>query len=409
MRLSKLFTKTLREAPTDEEAKNAQLLIRGGFVFKNSAGIYSFLPLGWRVVNKIANIIREEMNKIDGQEILMQALVEKKYMEPTGRWNLDVGYFARGLEEKEAGFVLGWSHEEVLTSIASKYISSYKDLPFAAYQIQTKFRHEARAKSGLLRGREFIMKDLYSFHVDQKDLDTYYEKAKNAYFKIFERCGLKAIYTVAAGGIFTDKFTHEFQVVADVGEDTIYVCSKCGYAENKEITKLSDGDKCPKCGGGIEEKKSIEVGNIFDQGIKYSEALGLEFTDEEGNKKPVIMGAYGIGLGRVMATVVETSSDDKGIIWPENIAPYKVHLISLEQNEEADKIYDDLQKSGVEVLYDDREGKTAGEKFADADLIGCPIRIVVSKKTLEKNSVELKLRNEKDFKLIGLSEISQSI
>lgn len=409
MRLSKLFTKTLREAPTDEEAKNAQLLIRGGFVFKNSAGIYSFLPLGWRVMNKIANIIREEMNKIDGQEILMQALVEKKYMEPTGRWNLDVGYFARGLEEKEAGFVLGWSHEEVLTSIAAKYISSYKDLPFAAYQIQTKFRHEARAKSGLLRGREFMMKDLYSFHADQKDLDNYYERAKNAYFKIFERCGLKAIYTVAAGGIFTDKFTHEFQVVADVGEDTIYACSKCEYAENKEITKLSGGDKCPECGGAIEEKKSIEVGNIFDQGIKYSEALGLEFTDEEGNKKPVIMGAYGIGLGRVMATVVETSSDEQGIIWPENIAPYKVHLISLEQNEEAGKIYDDLQKSGVEVLYDDREGKTAGEKFADADLIGCPIRIVVSKKTLEKNSVEIKLRNEKDFKLVGLSEISESI
>lgn len=409
MKLSKLFTKTLREAPTDEEAKNAQLLIRGGFVFKNSAGIYSFLPLGWRVMNKIANIIREEMNKIDGQEMLMQALVEKKYMEPTGRWNLDVGYFARGMEEKEAGFVLGWSHEEVLTSIAAKFISSYKDLPFAAYQIQTKFRHEARAKSGLLRGREFMMKDLYSFHADQKDLDNYYEKAKNAYFKIFERCGLKAIYTVAAGGIFTDKFTHEFQVVANVGEDTIYACSKCGYAENKEITKLSDGDKCPECGGAIEEKKSIEVGNIFDQGTKYSEALGLEFTDEEGNKKPVIMGAYGIGLGRVMATVVETSSDEKGIIWPESIAPYKVHLISLEQNEEAGKIYDDLQKSGTEVLYDDREGKTAGEKFADADLIGCPIRIVVSKKTLEKNSVELKLRNEKDFKLVGLDEIHQSI
>lgn len=409
MKLSKLFTKTLREAPTDEEAKNAQLLIRGGFIFKNSAGIYSFLPLGWRVMNKIANIIREEMNKIDGQEMLMQALVEKKYMEPTGRWNLDVGYFARGLEEKEAGFVLGWSHEEVLTSIAAKYISSYKDLPFATYQIQTKFRHEARAKSGLLRGREFMMKDLYSFHSNQENLDEYYEKAKNAYFKIFERCGLKAIYTVAAGGIFTDKFTHEFQVVADVGEDTIYVCSKCGYAENKEITKLSDGDKCPECGGSIEEKKSIEVGNIFDQGTKYSEALGLNFTDEEGNKKSVIMGAYGIGLGRVMATVVETSSDERGIIWPENIAPYKVHLISLEQNEEAGKIYDDLQKFGVEVLYDDRESKTAGEKFADTDLIGCPIRIVVSKKTLEKNSVELKLRNEKDFKLVKLDEISEAI
>src|SRR3989344_2891116 len=232
MRLSKLFTKTLREAPADEEARNAQLLIRGGFVFKNSAGIYSYLPLGWRVLNKVANIIREEMNLIDGQEMLMQALVEKKYMEPTGRWNLDVGYFAKGMEEKEAGFVLGWSHEEVLTAIVSKYVSSYKDLPFAAYQIQTKFRHEARAKSGLLRGREFMMKDLYSFHVSEEDLNLYYEKAAKAYHKVFERCGLKAIYTLAAGGVFTDNFTHEFQVLSEIGEDTIMLCPGCNYAEN---------------------------------------------------------------------------------------------------------------------------------------------------------------------------------
>ena len=221
MRLTELFTKTLREAPSDEEAINAQLLLRGGFVFKNSAGIYSFLPLGWRVLNKIANIIREEMNAIGGQEIFMPALVEKKYMEPTGRWDLDVGYFAKSKNEKESEFVLGWSHEEILTAIAAKFISSYKDLPFSAYQIQTKFRHEARAKSGLLRGREFMMKDLYSFHSSEEDLNKYYEKCAKAYHKIFERCGLKAIYTLAAGGVFTDKFTHEFQVVADVGEDTI--------------------------------------------------------------------------------------------------------------------------------------------------------------------------------------------
>ncbi|OGN01683.1 MAG: hypothetical protein A3G51_03075 [Candidatus Yanofskybacteria bacterium RIFCSPLOWO2_12_FULL_43_11b] len=405
MKLSKLFTKTVREAPADEPSKNAQLLIRGGFVFKNSAGIYSFLPLGWRVLGKIANIIREEINAIGGQEIFMPALVEKKYMEPTGRWNLDVGFFAKGLNEKESNYVLGWSHEEVLTAIASKFINSYKDLPFSAYQIQTKFRHEPRAKSGLLRGREFMMKDLYSFHASEEDLDVYYEEAKNAYLKIFERCGLRAVYTLAAGGVFTDKFTHEFQVVSDVGEDTIYICDKCGYAENKEITKLKDGDKCPKCDGKVSDKKSIEVGNIFDQGTKYSEALGLEFTDEAGNKNPVIMGAYGIGLGRVMGTAVEIHNDEKGIVWPENIAPYKVHLVSLEQNEEADKIYDDLEKSGVEVLYDDRDDKTAGEKFADADLIGCPVRIVVSKKTLEKNSVELKKRNEKEAKLVPLGEI----
>ena len=409
MRLSKLFTKTLREAPADEEAKNAQLLLRGGFVFKNSAGIYSFLPLGWKVAQKIINIVREEMNAIDGQEMFMPALVEKKYMEPTGRWNLDVGYFAKGLEEKEASFVLGWSHEEVLTTIVSKFINSYKDLPFAAYQIQTKFRHEARAKSGLLRGREFIMKDLYSFHVDEKDFNEYYNKAAEAYYRIFNRCGLKAIYTLAAGGVFTSGNTNEFQVLADIGEDTIYICDKCEYAENKEITKLEAGDKCPKCSGKIEEKKSIEVGNIFPLGTKYSKALGLDFVDEKGNKNPVVMGSYGIGIGRAMATIVETHNDEKGIVWPENIAPYKVHLVSLEQNEEAGKIYDELQNSGIGVLYDDREDKTAGEKFADADLIGCPVRVVVSKKTLEKDSVELKLRNEKEAKLMSLDKLISSV
>lgn len=406
MRITQLFTKTLREAPADEEAINAKLLIRGGFVFKNSAGIYSFLPLGWRVLTKIANIIREEINTIGGQELFMPSLVEKKYMEPTGRWNLDVGYFVKPKDEKEADYVLGWSHEEVLTAIASKFISSYKDLPFSAYQIQTKFRNEPRAKSGLLRGREFMMKDLYSFHADEQSLAKHYEEVAKAYYKIFERCGLKAVYTLAAGGVFTDKFTHEFQVVADVGEDTIYLCEKCEYAENKEVTKLKDGDDCPKCDGIVKEKKSIEVGNIFDQGTKYSEALGLSFVDESGNKKPVIMGAYGIGLGRVMATAVEIHSDERGIIWPENIAPFKIYLVVLDnKNKEADEVYLKLTKNGVEVLYDDREDKTAGEKFADADLIGCPIRLVISNKTLAQDSVELKHRNQKDFRLIKLTEL----
>ncbi len=216
---------------------------------------------------------------------------------------------------------------------------------------------------------------------------------------------MKAIYTLAAGGDFTISNTHEFQVLSDVGEDTIYVCSKCEHAENKEISKLKDGDKCPRCGEKISEEKSIEVGNIFPLGTKYSEALGLNFVDTEGNKKPVVMGSYGIGISRLLGTVVEINNDEKGIIWPENIAPYKVYLISLEQNDEADKIYDELQKSGMDVLYDDRDGKTAGEKFADADLIGCPVRIVVSRKTLEKNSVEVKLRNKKEAELMPLGEV----
>jgi len=411
MRLSRLFTKTLREAPADELAVNAQLLTRGGFVFKNSAGIYSFLPLGWRVAQKIMNVIREEMNAISGQEMFMPALVEKKYMEPTARWDLDVGFFAKGKDDRESNFVLGWSHEEVLTAIAAKYIHSYKDLPFAAYQIQTKFRNEARAKSGLLRGREFMMKDLYSFHTTEKDLMNYYEKVKEAYFKIFERCGLKTVYTLAAGGAFTISNTHEFQALSDVGEDTILMCLKCGYAENSEISELKNADTCPKCpstssgqaAGNIAEKKSIEVGNIFPLGTKYSAALGLEYVDENGNKNPVVMGSYGIGVGRLMATLVEVSNDMNGIIWPESVAPFKVHLVILDdRKEEAEKIYNDCIAEGVEVLYDDRSDKTAGEKFADADLIGCPWRVVVSNKTLDKNSVEIKRRNEKETKLVPI-------
>jgi len=381
-------------------ALNAQYLIRGGFVYKNSAGIYTYLPLGFRVMRKIKNIIREEMDTIGGQEMFMPTMIEKKYMEPTGRWNLDVGFFAKGKEDKEANFVMGWSHEEVLTAIASKYVSSYKDLPFSAYQIQTKFRNEPRAKSGLLRGREFMMKDLYSFHASDADLAAYYEKVKDAYFKVFERCGLKSIYTLAGGGMFTENFTHEFQVLSEVGEDTIMLCSECEYAENVEISKLKEGDVCPKCGGKIVEEKSIEVGNIFKYGPKYSEKLALYFTDEKGAKYPVLSGAYGIGVSRLMATVVETHNDGTGIVWPESIAPYRVHLIVLDdKKEEAEKVYRDLTAKGVEVLYDDRDDKSAGEKFADADLIGCPVRVVVSKKTVDKGSVEIKRRGEKEVKL----------
>lgn len=408
MRLSKLFTKTLREAPADEVSINAQYLIRGGFIFKNSAGVYSFLPLGWRVAQKISGIIREEMDAIGGQEMFMPALVEKKYLEPTARWNLDVGFFAKGMNDPEANFVLGWTHEEVLTAIAAKYINSYKDLPFAAYQIQTKFRNEARAKSGLLRGREFMMKDLYSFHANERDLMRYYEEVKDAYMRIFERCGLKVVYTLAAGGAFTISNTHEFQALSEVGEDTIYMCLGCGYAENSEISELKNGDPCPKCKSNVAEKKSIEVGNIFPLGTKYSAALGLEYDDENGVKQPVVMGSYGIGVGRLMATLVETFNDAKGIIWPESVAPFKLHLIVLdEKKEESERIYEDLLKKGVEVIYDDRSDKTAGEKFADADLIGCPWRMVVSNKSLEQGGVELKRRTSKEFEIISLSDINR--
>ncbi len=410
MKLSQLFTKTTRENPADETSINAQLLERGGFVYKNSAGVYTFLPLGWRVMQKIATIIREEMNKIGGQEMFMPALVEKKYWDATGRWDVEVGFEARGKEEKTANFVLGWSHEDILTAIVSRYVSSYKDLPFASYQIQTKFRNEPRAKSGLLRGREFMMKDLYSFHTSEEDLQRYYEEAKGAYHKIFHRCGLKAIYTLAAGGVFTANNTHEFQVVSDVGEDTIFVCSKCEYSENKEISKLEDGDQCPKCKGKIEKFKSIEVGNIFPYGDKYSKAINLQYTDELGDKKYVITGAYGIGLSRLMGTLVEVHHDENGPIWPEAVAPFRAHLIALTGAETAaHELYEKLVHNGVDVLYDDRSDKTAGEKFADADLIGCSIRLVVSAKTLQQNGVEVKRRNEKEVKLVTLDELPSNL
>ena len=411
MMQSELFTKTTKEAPKDEVAKNAQLLERGGFIYKNSSGVYSYLPLGWRVLQKIVGIIRNEMNALGAQEMFMPALVEKKYMEATGRWDVDISIEAKARSEKDANFVLGWSHEDILTAMAGKFINSYKDFPFSIYQIQTKFRHEARAKSGLLRGREFLMKDLYSFHASESDFARFYEEAKAAYFRIFEKCELEAIYTLAGGGVFTADNTNEFQVISPVGEDTIYVCEKCGYAENKEITSLKDGAKCPKCEGKIREEKSIEVGNIFPLGTKYSEALNLKYSDENGEKKHVIMGSYGIGLSRLMGTVVEVHNDENGITWPKSIAPFAVHLICLgeEFKDKSDGIYDALEKANVEVLYDDREDKTAGEKFADADLIGIPLRIVVSKKTLEKDSVEIKKRNSKDAELIKIKDINSYV
>ncbi len=407
MRLSRLFTRTARENPKDEASVNARLLERGGFIYKNSAGVYTFLPLGWRVIEKIARIIREEMNKIDGVEMLMPALVEKKYLDATGRWDVGIGFEAKGKEEKKAGFVLGWTHEEVLTEIASKFVNSYKDLPFAAYQIQTKFRNEPRAKSGLLRGREFMMKDLYSFHESEEDLWKYYDEVKEAYLRIFHRCGLEAVYTVAAGGDFTVSNTHEFQVLAAVGEDTIFICEKCGYAENSEISNLKTGDACPKCESEMIEKKAIEVGNIFPLGTKYSEAFNLQFVNKTGKKDYVVMGSYGIGLGRVMGAIVEVYNDENGIVWPESVAPFKIHLIALDGAEkEADEVYEKILHDGGEVLYDDRADKTAGEKFADADLLGCPVRVVVSAKTLQKKSVEVKRRQEKEAKLVPIDNLS---
>lgn len=410
MRQAQLFAKTSKELPKDENSFNAQVLIRAGFIDKLGAGIYSFLPLGLRVLNKITSIIREEINAIGGQEILMPALIPKDNWEATNRWaTFNALFRLQGADEKE--YALGATHEEVITPLAKRFIFSYKDLPCAIYQIQTKFRNELRAKAGLLRGREFSMKDLYSFHADEKDLNAYYEKVKETYFKIFNRCGLgkSTFLTFSSGGAFS-KFSHEFQTATENGEDTIFLCPKCQVAVNKEIIK--EQKLCPECGGdNFKEVKAIEVGNIFKLGARFSQPFGLQYTDQAGKKQDVIMGCYGIGLSRVMGAVVEVHHDEKGIIWPEETAPFKVHLIGIANREskikeETNKIYQSLQKANVEVLYDDRE-VTAGEKFAEADLVGCPYRVVVSEKTLAKGNVEIKKRDKEnqDIKMIKKEEL----
>jgi len=405
---SKLFGKTLKEAPKDEVSLNAVLLSRGGFIDKLTAGVYTYLPLGLRVLNKVKDIVREEMNAIEGQEILMPALHPKEIWEKSGRWSdpgPEVMFQFNGRSNKEFG--LGWTHEEVVTPLVKKYIDSYKDLPVYLYQIQDKFRNEPRAKSGLLRGIEFSMKDLYSFHENEKDLENYYQKALDAYQKVFKRCGLDSLVTEASGGSFS-KYSHEFQVLTEYGEDIIYYCKNCGYAQNKEIAEIKEGDSCPKCKKGeIKEGKAIEVGNIFQLKTKYSTPFKLEYTDEKGKRKPVIMGCYGIGPSRVMGSVVEIYHDDKGIIWPESIAPFDVHLIQVGEDKEVAKqakgVYDKLLDQGLDVLFDEREDISTGAKFADSDLIGIPTRLVISKKT--KNKIEIKKRDQKETELVDLKKL----
>lgn len=410
MKLSHLFTKTTKEAPADEASAGAQLLVKAGFVQKLSAGVYSFLPLGLRVLRKIENIVRKEINEIGGQEILMPVLHTKEIWEEADRWNsADYLYKLKDRQKKE--YALGATHEEIIVDIARKYISSYRDLPVYIYQIQTKFRDELRAKSGLLRTKEFSMKDLYSFHPDEDDFRKYYEKAKRAYLKIFDRCGLKRVLTAeASGGSFSKEYSHEFQIPTDAGEDLIIFCDKCGFAQNKEICNLRKGDKCPKCSARLDEEKTIEVGNIFTLGTRYSESMGLRFLDKDGSKKLVVMGCYGIGPSRLMGAVAEIYHDEKGIVWPKNIAPFRAHLMGIDNSSEvkrtAERLYQDLlQKTGADVLYDDREGKSAGEKFADADLFGMPWRIVVSEKTLEKEKFEIKKRGEEKAKFVNKEDL----
>lgn len=417
MKQSILFAPISKQDSSDETSVSAKLLIRAGFVDKVMAGVYSYLPLGLRVLNKIENIIREEMDGVGGQELVMPVLHPKENWEKTGRWvKFDALYKLKGRDGKE--MALGPTHEEIIVPLAKKFVNSYKDLPFYLYQIQTKFRDELRPKSGLLRGREFLMKDLYSFHADENDLDRFYEIIKKTYMRIFKRLGLNVLVVEASGGTFS-KYSYEFQILSDAGEDTIFYCDGstsslrgCKWAQNREIAKLKAGDNCPKCGNKIKSGKGIEVGNIFKLGTGYSEPFGLKYKDKKGKEKKVFIGCYGIGLGRLMATIVEVNHDDRGIIWPENVCPFRVHLLTLDsQNKNirktADKLYQDCQKSNIDVLYDERQGVSAGEKFAESDLIGIPLRAIISEKTLAKNSVEIKNRDKKEVKLIKIDKLTK--
>ncbi len=414
MRQSELFTKTLKEAPKDEESVNARLLIRAGFVDKLMAGVYTFLPLGLRVLKKIENIIRNEMENLGGQEILMPTLQPKANWQATGRWDSLDSLFKFASFYSKIEYAMGPTHEEIVSPLLKKYIFSYKDLPLSVFQMQNKFRDEKRVKSGLLRGREFFMKDLYSFHKEEGDLDKYYEKVKKSYFNIFKKLNLdKLTYlTFASGGSFS-KYSHEFQIVSGAGEDIIFTCEKCRVAVNKEI--IGEQKDCPVCGNkDLKEEKAIEAGNIFKLKTKYSKPFNLTFKDRDGSEKDVIMGCYGLGQTRLMGAVVEIFHDSRGIIWPKNIAPFDVHLLELNSSnplvnkkikKTAEEIYGTLQNKGKEVLYDERDNASIGEKFADCDLIGIPLRMVVSEKTLKTQSVEIKKRNSVQSELVKIKEI----
>ncbi len=412
MRQSHLFTKTRKEVPSDETSKNATLLLRAGYIHKEFSGVYAYLPLGLRVINKIIEIIREEMNNIEGQEISLTALQEKSTWDATDRWDdskVDVWFKTALKNGTELGLAI--THEEPITKMMSQYVRSFRDLPKYVYQFQTKFRNETRAKSGIMRTREFIMKDLYSFCKTKEEQDHYYKKAQDAYIKVFKRLGLGDItyLTFASGGIFS-KYSHEFQTICENGEDEIYVHHKKKIAINKEVLTdevLKDLDVKRE---DLSIEKASEVGNIFSLGTRFSEALNLSYTDENGEKQLAWMGSYGLGPARIMGVIVESFADDKGLVWPEAVAPFSLHLITIAKDKEndsykkAEEIYKKLTDAGVEVLFDDRE-ESAGAKFADSDLLGIPMRVVVSDKSIALGGVEIKERKSDKSEIISVEEL----
>ncbi|GAB4025943.1 MAG: proline--tRNA ligase [Candidatus Microgenomates bacterium] len=413
MKYSKLFSKTLKSAPSNADTVNHRLLVQAGYVRQVMAGVYTYTPLGLRVLNKISNIIREEMNEIGGQEVLMPLLHPSSIWKQTGGWDkIEVLFKVKSRTGRD--YALAQSNEETVTPLVKEWIHSERDLPLAVYHINAKFRDELRSKSGILRGREFLMKDMYSWHYTQEDFDRFYQIVKEAYFKIFNRMGLAAKATEASGGAFTEKVSYEFEVLSEAGEAHILHCENCNWCVNSDdITNYKVGEDCPKCGKAkLQSAKAAELGNVFDLGTKYTKAFDISINNAKGEKIYPIMGCYGIGISRTMGVLVETFHDERGIIWPESVAPFKVHLISLAGNnskvaKRADEIYDALIKAGVEVLYDERKSVGAGAKLADADLLGIPYRVIVSEKTGE--AVELKKRSEKEAKLVLIEELLKSL
>lgn len=405
MRQSNLFTKTSKTAPKDEVSKNAILLTRAGFIHKEMAGVYAYTPLGLRVVENIKRIVREEMNAIGGQELIMTNLQPKEVWETTTRWSddvVDVWFKTKLKDNTEIG--LAWSHEEPIMNMMRHFVSSYKDLPISVYQFQTKLRNELRAKSGIMRGREFVMKDMYSLHASAEDLDTYYNGVIEAYKRVYERLGIgqDTYVTFASGGAFT-KFSHEFQTVCEAGEDILYIHREKNIAVNEEVLDAAVQELGIKK-EEMEKVKSAEVGNIFNFGTEKSEQMNIHFKGSDGKAYPVYLASYGIGITRAMGVIVEKFSDDKGLVWPKSVAPFQVHLLSLGVNETADKLYAELEGAGIEVLYDDRDA-SVGEKFAESDLLGIPLRIVIGKHSLESGKVEVKERTNEVVKEVTISEV----
>ena len=404
MKIEKLCVNRLYGDVAGATTRGHKMAVKGGYIYQTFQGGYTLTPLGWSVVHKIENIIRDEMNKIDGQEILMPVVCSADLWRETGRYDA-MSVLAKFKGSSGADYVICPTHEEVVTDYARSVLTSYRQLPFMLYQIQTKFRDELRVRAGLIRTREFIMKDGYSFHETQEDLEKYYKRCFDAYYRIFHRCGLKNVTDVmSATGDMGGNVAHEFQLINEMGEDTLYICD-CGFRANKELEE-TDSSVCPKCGKKLKKVRGIEIGNIFQLGKKYTDSMHVTYTSADGSEKTPIMGCYGIGVGRTMAAIIEESADDNGPVWNMETAPFAVEVIGLADKEGktlpmAEKIYNDLKKQGIEVLLDNRDNR-AGEKFADADLIAAPIRLIVSSKNLANNEIEVKYRvNDHDTKTLA--------